>query len=94
VLETLNLAQVSQHRAARTVLPSDATEAQLYGLLGREPIHVDEIRSLSNLPIEQVSATLTLMELKGLIRQVGNMHYIAVYEKRADYQAESTVEDA
>jgi len=29
-----------------------------------------------------------------LIRQVGSMHYVAVYEKRADYQTESMVEDA
>jgi DNA processing protein len=94
VLEALNLAQVSQHRTARTVLPTDATEAQLYALLGREPIHVDEIRTQSDLPIEQVSATLTLMELKGMIRQVGNMHYVAVYEERADYQTESMGEDA
>jgi DNA processing protein len=94
VLETLNLAQVSQHRTARTVLPADATEAQLYALLGDEPIHVDEIRTRSDLPIEQVSATLTLMELKGMIRQVGNMHYIAVHEVKSDYQIENTVEDS
>lgn len=94
VLEALNLAQVSQHRTARAVLPADATEAQLYALLGREPIHVDEIRIQSDLPIEQVSATLTLMELKGMIRQVGYMHYVAVYEERANYQTENIVEGA
>jgi DNA processing protein len=94
VLEILNLAQVSQHRAARTVLPADGIEAQIYTLLGREPMHVDQIRNQSDLPIEQVSATLTLMELKGMIRQVGNMHYVAVFEERAEYQTDSLVEAA
>ncbi len=91
VLEVLNLAQVSQHRVARNVLPSDATEAQLYALLGREPIHVDEIQAQANLPIDQVSATLTLMELKGMIRQIGAMHYVALFEPRADYETEGMV---
>ena len=79
ILETLNLTQVSEHRSARAALPTDPTEAQLYQLLGREPLHVDEIRTRSNLPIEQVSATLTIMELKGLVRQVGGMNYVALY---------------
>jgi DNA processing protein len=86
LLEVLNLGQVSQQRAARVTLPGDATEAKLYALLGREPIHVDEIGARSELPIEQVSAALTLMELKGLVRQVGGMNYVAVFEPKADYQ--------
>jgi DNA processing protein len=88
LLMTLDITDLTQQRAARTVLPSDATEAKLYDLLGREPLHVDEIRAKSNLPIEQVSSTLTLMELKGLVRQVGSMRYVAIYEPKSDYQVE------
>ncbi|HUV92145.1 MAG TPA: DNA-processing protein DprA [Anaerolineales bacterium] len=90
VLESLNLAMLGEHRAARTVLPADANEAKLYSILGREPLHVDEIHAQADLPIEKVSATLTLMELKGIIRQVGTMHYVAVHEPEAEYK---TVED-
>jgi DNA processing protein len=86
ILETLNLTQVSDQRLARAALPSDATEAKLYNLIGREPMHVDEIRTRSNLPIEQVSAALTMMELKGLVRQVGGMNYVALYEAQAEYE--------
>jgi DNA processing protein len=89
VLEILNLTQVDQFRSARTALPADATESQLFSLLGREALHVDEIRLQTNLPIEQVTSTLTLMELKGLVRQVGSMRYIAIYEQAADYTIES-----
>jgi DNA processing protein len=88
VLESLNLGQAGEYRAARSLLPEGADEARLFELLGREPLHVDEIHLRSNLPIERVSATLTMMELKGLVRQVGNMHYVAVYEPKADYEAE------
>lgn len=86
VLETLDMEMVGAHQAARTVLPADATEAALFSILSREPMHVDEIRIQSNLPIEKVSATLTLMELKGMVRQVGGMQYVAVRENQADYE--------
>jgi DNA processing protein len=88
VLEFLDIYQLGEQRIARTILPADATEAQLFEVLGHEPLHVDEIRLRANLPIEKVSAALTLMELKGMIRQVGGMHYVALYEPRADYQVE------
>jgi len=92
VLETLNFAQVSQQRVARVVLPSDSTEAHLYKILGREPLHVDEIQRISDLPIEQVTATLTLLELKGMIRQVGGMNYIAVFDSKGDYHLDTLEE--
>ena len=54
-------------------------------VLGVEPLHVDEIRNQTELPIEKVSATLALMELKGMVRQVGGMNYVAVHEVQSDY---------
>jgi len=53
---------------------------------GHEPRHIDDICRQSELPIDQVSATLALMELKGIVRQVGGMNYVAVREMQADYQ--------
>ena len=47
---------------------------------------MDELRNATNLPIEKVSATLTLMELKGMVRQVGGMNYLAVREEQGNYQ--------
>lgn len=87
ILESLNLAMVNQHREARKVLPSNATEATLIGVLSDEPLHVDDICSQSALPIDTVSSTLTLMELKGMVRQVGGMKYIAIHEPESEYQA-------
>ncbi len=85
IMQTLNLTQVGQHKAARKALPTDEVEAKLLGTMGEEPLHVDEIRGQTGLPIEKVSATLVMMELKGMVRQVGNMHYVAVREVQSDY---------
>lgn len=87
LLEMMNVALIGEQQSARTTLPSDPVEAQLFSVLGREPLHVDEIRARTNLPIEQVSATLTIMELKGMVRQVGGMQYIAIGEAREPYTA-------
>lgn len=88
VLDILDLSQVVEHQAARSVLPADATEARLLGLLGVEPLHVDEIRAQADLPIDTVSATLVMMELKGMVRQVGGMQYVAVREVVESYQVD------
>jgi DNA processing protein len=85
ILDILDLTRVTEQQDARVVLPSNATEAQLFEVLGHEPLHVDEIRALTELPIEQVTATLALMELKGMVRQVGGMCYTAIRETGGEY---------
>jgi len=86
IMEALNLTMATEHRSARAVIPTDATEARLIQILGHEPMHVDEIRLQMQLPIEKVTATLALMELKGMVRQVGGMHYVVLRENQGEYQ--------
>lgn len=86
VIETLDLGKVAEHRAARVALPSDALEAQLFEVLGSEPLHIDEITNRTEIPVEKVTATLAMMELKGMVRQVGGMQFIAMREVREAYK--------
>jgi DNA processing protein len=88
VLEELNLTLVVSHTEARMVLPANETERQLLDCLSAEPVHVDELGVRLSLPIAQVSSALALMELKGLVRQVGGMNYIAAKEARPEYRVE------
>jgi DNA processing protein len=60
ILDILDLTRVAAQSEARIILPANATEAQLFAILGHDPLHVDEIRAQSDLPIEQVTATLAL----------------------------------
>ena len=87
LMQALDLTRMGEHKAARKIIPTDETEARLMSVLGAEPLHVDEIRNQTELPIEKVSATLALMELKGMVRQVGGMNYVAVREVQSDYFA-------
>lgn len=86
VREVLNLQQVQEYKAARLAFPVETIEAELLEILSEEAVYIDEIQVQSGLPIDKVSATLAIMELKGLIRQVGSMHYMAVHEQKRAYQ--------
>jgi DNA processing protein len=85
LMQALDLTRMGEQKTARKIIPADETEARLMNVLGVEPMHVDEIRNQTELPIEKVSATLALMELKGMVRQVGGMNYVAVREVQSDY---------
>jgi DNA processing protein len=88
VLEELNLTMVSEQAQARAVIPENETESLLLEHLSAEPVHVDELRRAVNLPIADVSSTLALMELKGMVRQVGGMNYVLAREGRVEYVIE------
>lgn len=88
VLEAINLERSQQFQQARILLPANAVEEQLLEAIGQESLHIDEICVRSGLPIEQVSATLTMMELKGMLRQQVGMHYSVMREAQILYRTE------
>jgi len=85
ILEELNMTMVAQHVEVQMALPENETEARLMSYLSLEPVHVDEIARELALPIAEVSSTLALMELKGMVRQVGGMHYVLAREGGVAY---------
>jgi DNA processing protein len=86
VLDFLNMKLVEKQRVVQKSLPDNPQEALLYSVVGDEPLHVDELSALTELPIKEVTATLTLMELKGMVRKTFGMKYIAVRELPAVYR--------
>ena len=67
---------IPQHVEMQAVLPDNAEERTLLALLSHDPRHVDELIRESGLPTMTVTATLTMMELKGMIRQMGSMQFV------------------
>lgn len=88
LLDALEIDRIEARKQARRALPADRIENCLYDILTREPQHVDEIRNRADLPIEQVSATLAIMELKGMVKQVGGMHYVLARESSGEYRTD------
>jgi DNA processing protein len=77
ILDELDIQyQTVQTKAiAEHIVPANEMEARLLEQLGADPLHVDDIARLSGLPIATVTSTLTVLELKGLARAVGQMQY-------------------
>jgi DNA processing protein len=88
VLEVLNLAVVEKEVQLELEMPDNPTERKLLEALGRQPMHVDEIRSRSSLTPSEVSAGLAVLEIKGRVKQVGGMNFVRVREERARYQVD------
>ena len=88
ILEALNLRMVGQHEAARAVVPDTEMEARILEHLSADPAHLDEVGRRIGAPISEVSSALALMELKGMVRQVGGMKYVTAREGGVEYLVE------
>ena len=76
ILMSLNLYMVPQQVEAQADLPTNSEEQALLALLGQEPCHIDDLIRQSQLTAQDVTAALTTLELKGMVRQMGGMQYV------------------
>ena len=88
ILEELNLAMVAQQLEIKEFLPENEMEALLLKQIGSEPSHIDEICRKSGVIASTAGSTLAMMELKGMIKQVGGLNYVLAREIREEYQAQ------
>ncbi|MFH1003704.1 MAG: DNA-processing protein DprA [Chloroflexota bacterium] len=85
ILEELNLTAVARQMELKEIMPATEGEAGLLKWLSAEPVHIDEICRSSGLSVPAVSSTLAMMELKGMVKQVGGMNYVLARELRQEY---------
>jgi len=57
------------------VMPGDSDEIKITEVLARETLHVDEIGRACRIPMHLLSSKLTVMELKGIVKSIGNGIY-------------------
>jgi DNA processing protein len=76
ILEHLNIHAVPPDDEVPPHEPQTEEERILLTLLTREPQHIDELTRTSQLAANTVISTLTILELDGIVKQVGNMQYV------------------
>jgi len=76
VLSALNLEHAEPEKSARKIIAETPAEAKLLNLLSNEPLHIDKIIKESGLTSAEASSALTLMEIKGKVRNLGAMQYV------------------
>ena len=79
ILTELNLTMVAEQVEVQSALPADENELALLTHLTAEPAHIDEIGRLAQLSPSVVSGTLALLEMKGLVRQVGGLNFVRLH---------------
>lgn len=85
VLQELNLSVVAHQMEMKPLIETTEQESFLLKHLSPEPVHIDEVCRASGLPISTVSSTLAVLELKGLVKQIGAMSYALARERREAY---------
>ncbi|MCX6024526.1 MAG: DNA-processing protein DprA [Chloroflexi bacterium] len=76
LLEELQVVTAAQQLEMKALLPASGSEALLLRCLSANPTHVDEVRREVGLSAAEVMGALAMMELKGLVRNVGGMSYV------------------
>lgn len=75
IINALNIHLLPEQLDMRDLLPLDPVEGRLLDLLAGDARHIDDLCRESGLPTAQVSSALAMLELKGLARNLGGMHY-------------------
>jgi DNA processing protein len=75
VLDELNMQLKVDSEAIEVVMPSSPMEAKIVEILSVEPLHLDELVRISGVKTSEVSARLTIMEMKGMVKHLGQGIY-------------------
>lgn len=76
VLDALNLRGIREYGTTIAITPDTPEEAKLLPHLCRNPVHIDELTKASGLPSAAVSSAMTMMEMKGKVKNLGGMMYV------------------
>jgi len=77
VMDELNLTVTCQEILKAEAAAANPNELALLELLSDGPLHINDLSRRSGLPVAQVSSTLVMMEVRGLIKAQGGMMYLA-----------------
>jgi DNA processing protein len=76
VLQELNLKSAPQQIEMQELVPATDTEATVLRHISKEAVHINEVCRESGLPAATVSSLLAMMELKGMVKQMGPATYV------------------
>ena len=87
ILEEINLNLVKSQNTVKTLVPSQALtsmENQVLKLLSNEPILFDALTSSFSDKAAALSSTLSLLEMKGFVKNMGNNQWIKLIENKME----------
>jgi len=76
ILEELNITEIMENTKSRELIGSNENEKKILMILDHNEKHINDIVRLSELDIATINSTLALMEMKGMVKNLGNMQFI------------------
>jgi DNA processing protein len=76
ILEELNLGEHEKTSPIQAKNPDTLEEEIILKILSIDPLHIDIISKMSKLETSVCSSTLSLMEIKGWVKNIGGQNYI------------------
>jgi len=78
ILLELNLQNSSKYVKTRKILPSSPVQQKIYDNLSKEPVLLNDLIKKTKLPTREVNSALTLMEIKGIVKNLGGGQYVLI----------------
>lgn len=76
ILELLDLKALTSYSKNNSYTPASKEEAILLSFLSHEGLHIDELVHLAKQPVYLLHSQLAILEIKGAVKNIGNMEYI------------------
>lgn len=77
ITEELNLNSLFKFEKKDQIIPDNDEEALiLENLSPDEPLHIDQLAKITKMNVMALSGLLTLMEIKGKVKNIGGMRYV------------------
>lgn len=78
ILEEISLSDIKTERKITVKNPDNPQEKILLDALSSDPLHIDNIARLTKLETMTVSSALSIMEIKGWVKNIGGQNYILI----------------
>jgi len=76
IIKTLDLNQITNYIENKKIIPDSPEEEKILKYINHEPIHINDIARVLNINITIINSTLAIMEMKGMVKNLGNMQYV------------------
>ncbi|MGW8184788.1 MAG: DNA-processing protein DprA [Candidatus Moraniibacteriota bacterium] len=78
ILEELSLEKFQQKKVIQEFIPASKEEETIFKIISNEPTHIDRIIKLSKISTSSVSSILIILEMKGIVKDIGGQNYVAI----------------
>jgi len=78
ILEELGLTKTEKYTNNRSIVSASEEEKTVLALLNTEPLHIDALAKKTKINAAKISSTLTLMEMKRMVKNLGSGNYAII----------------